>query len=176
MDRSSLLESTPTRPRVARSARCGLALALLLVAVPAIAEADAETSTGSATSAFYAVNLLPFGTGQFARGDTTTGYALLTSQLALGISSLTLWSYLEVTYRGGAKYVPDREADRAQAISTASIVLGALFWADVAGGIIDALVRSRSSRGSRAVRAHLDPLPTAFGLPGGGGLAVQGVF
>src|SRR5437868_5128785 len=51
--------------------------------------------------------LIPFGVGQFQNGDTGRGVAFLTTQFALGTTSLALWATLQLTYANTGRLVPN---------------------------------------------------------------------
>ncbi len=112
-----------------------------------------------------AIAFVPFGAGQVQNHQTTKAWLLGASQLALALSSLGLWSYLEIKYQNGQRPVPASESRTANAVSTAAIVTGALFWVDVAAGIVDALFHFR-----RTVTL------TPSMLEGGSGLVLTGAF
>ena len=141
---------------------------------------------------FYLLNFVPFGAGQLQNGERKKAAVLLATQLALGATSLALWSALEIRYAGGSIPVPVDEVPQANAIRVSSIVAGGLFWADVVYGIVDAIVHYKpevvrdpappqqppSPAPSPAPpRASLGAFPLASpnGLAGAG-LSIQGVF
>lgn len=84
------------------------------------------------------INFVPFGAGQFQNGQRAKGYALLGVQAGLGALSLGTALGLRVAYPDGT--VPPDQWERAQALSITQVVSGALFFAAVAYGVIDAVV------------------------------------
>lgn len=126
---------------------------------------------------WFALNFVPFGAGQFQNGQRAKGWAVFGSQLALGATSLALWTALQVEYDRGKRRVPQAEAHRAVAMSLASVTTGAIFWADVLWGIVDALIYYRP----QVVRPAFPP-PAArvsvrpYSTSSGGGLSLQGSF
>jgi hypothetical protein len=124
------------------------------------------------------VCLVPLGAGQFQNGERGKGRALLSTQAVLGGTSLALWLALEARYDFGRTRVPRSEVSSAQALQIVSLVTGGLFWADVAYGVIDALVRFRPE----VVRGAPPPSPPRVELvpqvlpQGGAGLWLRGSF
>ncbi len=85
------------------------------------------------------VNFMPFGAGQFQNGHRTKGYLLLGLQAAAGAVSLGSAIYFRAVFsgtitRGSAE---ERAAERT---AVTQVVSGALFFAALGYGIIDALV------------------------------------
>jgi hypothetical protein len=143
----------------------------------------------------YVLNFVPFGMGQLQNGERRKAIALLATQLALGATSLALWTTLEVRYAGGKTPVPIAEVPQANAIRVTSLVAGGLFWADVLYGIIDAMVHYQAEVVRETVlppaTTPATPPPGAPAAPhaslrlfpvaspagwSGAGLSIQGVF
>lgn len=86
----------------------------------------------------YWVNFVPFGAGQFQNGHHGKGYTLMASQMLLGTLSLACAIALRVAYPDGE--AAEDELGMAQGLNITMVTSGALFWATVVYGIIDALV------------------------------------
>jgi hypothetical protein len=130
---------------------------------------------------YFALNFVPLGAGQFQNGDRKKAWLFLSTQIAFGAASLAMWGYLLIKYQNGNLRVPNDQLQTANAISNATIGMGALFWADVVVGIVDALIHYQS--GMVPVAAPAAPsapkpkvIAAPFAAPGGGGLSVQGAF
>lgn len=131
---------------------------------------------------------LPFGVGQLQNGDKGRAAAFATTQIALGAASLGMWTATFAHYDFGRspprEDTPEAQADLAywRKVQLATIVTGAVFWADVVWGIADALVRYKPQvpvDGEAAPAASPPPRTTLspFVPPGGGaGLSIQGAF
>lgn len=89
----------------------------------------------------YWVNFVPFGAGQFQNGHRGKGYALMASQLTLGTLSLACALALRIAYPGGQ--ASEEDLGMARGLNITMVTSGALFWAAVVYGIIDALVYHR---------------------------------
>jgi hypothetical protein len=129
---------------------------------------------------YFALDFVPFGAGQFLNGERRKAFALMGTQLILGAASLSLWGYLLIKYQNGSIPVPTDDVKTANGISNAAIAVGAVFWADVVLGIVDALIHYQSGVQPVApAGSSLKPkvLAAPFALPsGGGGLSLQGAF
>ena len=126
------------------------------------------------------LNLVPLGFGQFQNGQRGKGAALLASQVALGVTSVSLWSTLQFKYDFGRRLVPLEERTSAQVMQYTHVIVGAAFWSSVAFGIIDGFLNYRPDE----ILDEPAPSPTRprttlapYVLPGGGaGLSLQGAF
>jgi hypothetical protein len=92
---------------------------------------------------FFWLNFVPFGAGQFQNGQLTKGFLLLGAQAVLGALSVGSAVALRVAYPDS--HPPSNELDTARGLNTTMVVSGALFWATVLYGIIDALVYYEST-------------------------------
>ncbi|MSP63564.1 MAG: hypothetical protein EXR72_25115 [Myxococcales bacterium] len=130
---------------------------------------------------------VPFGVGQLQNGHPRKFYFFLTSQLALGLGSAALFTATQINYPKGT-YPADQETV-ALSLRYTTIGLGALFWADVLIGVIDALVHYRPVVITESQPAAPPPPPrklslTPFVAPAAAqasrgaaaGLSFQGVF
>ncbi|MCC6752339.1 MAG: hypothetical protein IT371_32135 [Deltaproteobacteria bacterium] len=97
-----------------------------------------ETVERTIVTRSYWVNFVPFGAGQFQNRQRGKGFTLLGTQAALGLTSLGAYLALRLAYPSGQ--VPAEEWTRARALNITQVVSGALFFATVAYGIIDALL------------------------------------
>ncbi len=86
----------------------------------------------------YWINFLPFGMGQFQNGHIAKGYSVMGLELGLGTLSLGISLGLRFAYPDGK--VSAESWNLANGLSITQVVSGALFFATVAYGIIDALV------------------------------------
>ena len=126
------------------------------------------------------VALLPFGVGQFQNGHPTRGGLFFASQLLLGAGSVAMYS--AVRLRWPNSYFRPPEKALAQTLQISAVVLGALFWADVVVGIIEALASFRPLLvESERARPAVDKTPPKLGFvpfasPTSAGAALQGVF
>lgn len=126
---------------------------------------------------WLAMSFVPFGAGQFQNGQHAKGWVVFGSQLALGVTSLALWTTLQVEYDRGKRRVPQAEVHRAVSMSLASVTTGAIFWADVVWGIVDALVYYRPQVVRPAFPQQAPGVTVRpFSSSGGGGLSLQGSF
>ncbi|MBK6848639.1 MAG: hypothetical protein IPG96_14285 [Proteobacteria bacterium] len=127
------------------------------------------------------INFVPFGAGQFQNHQRGKGLALLATQAVLGGASLGAALTLRLRYPDSRP--PADELDRARALNVLQVATGAVFWAAVVAGIVDALVFHRREV-VLAEEAPLSPpavtrrqppapprrLPALTGSPGGLGL------
>ncbi len=117
----------------------------------------------------YWINFVPFGAGQLQNGHRRKAFALMGTQLTLGALSLGTALGLRFAYPDGR--VPAAEYDRARGLAIAQVASGALFFATIAYGIIDALVYHRPEHVTeRRTRRKLDLTPTPG--PGTAGLGL----
>lgn len=138
-------------------------------AKPAIVERHVERH-------YYALNFVPFGVGQMQNGQPRKAWAFFSTELILGAASVALWATLYFGYAGRA--LPQDEKRIADGLNYGQVILGGLFWLDVAIGIIDAMVHYRPSKittvttPASAIRPRVSP----FAVTGGGGLFLRGAF
>jgi hypothetical protein len=121
---------------------------------------------------------LPFGIGQLQNGQRKKAIAFAVTEGLLGAASLSLWIGVRERFPGGhVQLDPMNRIDErplAQALSSAQLATGVLFWATVAWGIIDAQVLFKSERPLRTrevpqkTKVTLSPLvsPNFFGIEG----------
>ncbi len=116
----------------------------------------------------YYINFVPFGAGQFQNGHRRTGLIFFTSQLALGGTSATLFSYQVVKYGIGGSVPPD-ELKRVNNIRKTQVVTGAACLVSMAAGIVHALIHHESEvvleSGSKKT-ANVIPYVTPVGSDG----------
>ncbi|MFH1131279.1 MAG: hypothetical protein V1754_08080 [Pseudomonadota bacterium] len=86
----------------------------------------------------YWINYVPLGVGQFQNGHRKKGFALMGTQLGMGAVSIAASIWFRAAYPN--RLVPPDEADNARALNIIQVASGALFFAAVAYGIVDALV------------------------------------
>jgi hypothetical protein len=86
----------------------------------------------------YALNFVPFGVGQLQNGQPRKAIALLATEAALGALSLATAIAYRVKWPDG--HVSHDDASLARGLAITQVTAGALFFAAVAYGIIDALV------------------------------------
>jgi hypothetical protein len=86
------------------------------------------------------LTVVPFGVGQFQNGQRKKGFALLGAEAALGGASLSLALTVRLRYRDGTfPYQDAEERDRADALVSAQVITGALFFAAAIYGALDGL-------------------------------------
>lgn len=86
----------------------------------------------------YWINFVPLGAGQFQNGHRGKGYALMGTQLTLGLLSAGTGLAGYLAYAG--RPLNTEEYDRARALSIVQVVSAGLCAAAVVYGVIDALV------------------------------------
>jgi hypothetical protein len=134
------------------------------------------------------VSLVPFGVGQFQNGDRKKGYALLATESFFAAASIGLFASVLIVFPDG-RYRTDSDPARdqthlARGLQLSQILTGAVFWAEVLYGLIDArihfvpqVVRERklpeATHGGLVPRR---PVIAPLVLSGGGGLAIGGSF
>jgi hypothetical protein len=147
----------------------------------------------------YAVNLIPFGAGQFQNGQRGKGWAFLGVEAALGAVSLgtfitNFWLYgashqrrcLDASTGGDTTGVAHNcmnidhsEEDLSRNLTRLQVISGGLFFVTAAWGIVDALRNGgatspsdTSARASTGARLRLGPVP----IPRGSGLGIALTF
>ncbi len=102
----------------------------------------------------FAVNFIPFGAGQFQNGHRKKGYAFLIAESTLGAVSVAAFATNLAVYglkpqracriavadtACPADQISHRDEDRSRWLTRAQVASGALFFATVAWGILDAI-------------------------------------
>jgi hypothetical protein len=85
----------------------------------------------------WAVNLLPFGAGQFQNRQSAKAWGFLAAEGALATASLTTFAVVRLRWPTGQ--VPERDAGSAASLELAHIVTGGLFFVVWGLGVLDAL-------------------------------------
>jgi tetratricopeptide (TPR) repeat protein len=136
----------------------------------------------------WLINLLPFGVPQFSAGRSGWGAFFATAQGLLGAASLFGYIALQVLIRNQVTYtvvdrldaqrtaitvpgVPANRAVEAQVYNITQLVGGYAFWAAVAWGVIDGLVRHEPER---ITEGKPSLAPTI--VPGGAGVGFSTRF
>lgn len=102
---------------------------------------------------------LPFGTGQFANGQTTKGIAFLAGEALLFGASTFLYSRFVLAKEGGPDFLQGGQFRDVEAARRLQIGYFATFWAGMSlnvAGVIDALL-TRQQLGAAAHTAQLPP-------------------
>lgn len=123
---------------------------------------------------FFALNFVPFGTGQWQNGQPRKAVAFMTTEIILGLASVALWGTLYFGYSGRALSVDDKKL--ADSLNYSQVIIGGLFWVDVVAGIIDAIVHYVPTTTITSTPTAFRPRIAPFALGDGGGLFVRGAF
>lgn len=122
----------------------------------------------------FALNFVPFGTGQFQNGQRKKGWAFLTAEAVLGTVSVAALATNFALYGArpqracrlavGAQACPadaidHSEEDRSRLLTEIQVASGAMFFAAVAWGIVDAIYAYRPE--TVLDDANVQPLPQA---------------
>lgn len=118
-----------------------------------IAEALKNARTFKRSS--YAVNFIPFGSGQFQNGHNRKGLALATSQILTGGVSAGIFLYLGFKYGLVAK-VPVEDGVFVRRMQQVEIGTGLVFLGLYAIGVVDALLNYKATVQIEADDAVLD--------------------
>lgn len=134
------------------------------------------------------VSLVPFGVGQFQNGERKKGIALLATESFFAAASVSLFASILIIWPDG-RYRTDSDPSRdqtrlARGLQLSQVLTGAVFWAEVLYGLIDArvhfvpqVVRERKlPEPTHGVLVPRRPTVAPLVLSGGGGLAIGGVF
>lgn len=133
------------------------------------------------------VSLVPFGVGQFQNGERKKGFALLATESFFAAASVSLFASILIIFPNGRyRTSSDPTLDQtrlARGLQLSQVLTGAVFWAEVLYGLIDAqvhfvpqVVRERKLPDSSGAFVPGRPTVAPLVLSGGGGLAIGGVF
>lgn len=119
----------------------------------------------------YWLNFIPFGVGQFQNGHRKKGAFLLTAQLLTAGTSLGMALGYRLAFPDG-RYRPEDET-KVDVLRAGQVISGALFWALVVYGVLDALNYYKSE----SVRERRYKISRGFSIapaatPGGAGLKI----
>jgi len=118
----------------------------------------------------FAVNLLPFGAGQFQNKQSGKGWGFLVTEAALGAASIATYASVRLKYPTGV--VPEKDAGTAASLELTHIVTGGLFFVVWGLGVYDAIENWKpeevTSPGrpppAPAPRVSIRPTPTGLGI------------
>ncbi len=111
---------------------------------------------------FSAVDLLPFGAGQFRRGHTARGTTLAVLEAVFLGANIGLYYYRTCALKEGcdAAWYPEDRVAQARNLQTVQLVSGSLFIATAVLGIVDGLsLPLHEDSGAR-----LKPMPSGVGV------------
>jgi len=110
----------------------------------------------------YWINFVPFGAGQLQNHDTTKGLSLAIVEGTTAATSLGIWLYLTVHYRG--TYVPINEASRVRLMQRIEIGSGVAFLGLYALGVVDSVLHYQPRVKVRGVTVTITPHVDSIGL------------
>ncbi|MBW2733815.1 MAG: hypothetical protein JRH20_15615 [Deltaproteobacteria bacterium] len=85
----------------------------------------------------YWLNFIPFGVGQFQNGHRVKGAIVLSAQIATAVASLGMALGYRIRFPDG-RYSPE-EKSTVDTLRTGQMLSGAVFWALVVYGVLDAI-------------------------------------
>ncbi len=110
-----------------------------------------------------ALTFVPFGAPQLADHRRAVGALLLTGEGLTAAASLSTWLTVRLRYPNNT--FPPRELSTATALTATYLTTGAVFWALIATGLIDALLHAKTVVKTREIHENRENRSSAAHAP-----------